>query len=117
MQVMVIVHASAASEADAMPAAFTADMMAAMGRFNDELRSAGVLLMAHGLAPTAKAKRIRFEAGGQTETAGPFTPAAAQVAGFWLWDVPDMDSAMAWARRCPPPMPGPCRIEVRPFRA
>jgi hypothetical protein len=117
MQVMVIVHASAASEADAMPAAFTADMMAAMGRFNDGLRAAGVLVMAHGLAPTAQGVRIRFDAGGHTETAGPFTPAAAQVAGFWLWNVPDMDTALAWARRCPPPMPGPCTIEVRPLHA
>lgn len=113
MRVMVIVHASPESEADAMPPAFLASMMAAMDRFNDELRAAGVLVVAHGLAPTAQGLRIHFDGGGQTESSGPFTPAGAQIAGFWLWDVPDMDSAMAWARRCPAPMPGRCSIEVR----
>jgi hypothetical protein len=115
MRVMVIVHASPESEADAMPPAFLASMMAAMDRFNEELRSAGVLGIAHGLAPTAQGARIHFAAGGQTESPGPFAPASAQIAGFWLWEVPDMATAMAWARRCPPPMPGACSIEVRPL--
>lgn len=114
MRVMVIVHASPESEADAMPPAFLASMMAAMDRFNDELSAAGVLVMAHGLAPTAHGRRIHFDGGSLEERCGPFAPAAAQIAGFWLWDVPDMDTALAWARRCPPPMPGPCSIEVRP---
>ena len=119
MRVMVLVKASAASEAEAMPAAWMTDMMAAMDRFNAELRAAGVLIMAEGLAATAHGKRIAFTADGPRVIDGPFAPAADQVAGFWLWEVASMDEAMAWAARCPDPMPpsaaGPNIIEVRPL--
>lgn len=112
MRVMVFVKATGDSEAGlvADPAA-----MAAMGRFNDELRAAGVLLAADGLQPTSQGKRIAFDGPGRTVIDGPFAPPGAQVAGFWLWAVKDMDEAVAWAKRCPNPMPGPSEIEIRPL--
>jgi hypothetical protein len=113
MHVLVLVKATQASETGALPPTWTAEMRAAMGRFNDELRAAGILLMAHGLAPTAQAKRIAFEGADRTVIDGPFVPPSEQVAGFWLWDVADMDEAVAWAKRCPNPMPGTGEIEIR----
>lgn len=89
--------------------------MAAMGRFNDELREAGVLIMAEGLKPTSQAKRVGFDGTHRTVTDGPFTETRELVAGFWIWDVRDMDEAVSWVRRCPNPMPGPSDIEIRPF--
>jgi hypothetical protein len=112
---MVFVKATENSERGFQPSAWATEMMAAMGRFNDELREAGVLIMADGLTPSAMAKRIAFDGPGRTVIDGPFAPAHALVAGFWLWDVKDMDEAVAWARRCPNPMPGPSEIEIRPF--
>lgn len=117
MRVLVLVKATEASETGAMPAAWRAEMMAAMGRFNDELRAAGVFVMAEGLAPTAQAWRVAFDGRARKESAGPFGPAGEQVAGFWLWEVRDMEEARAWVRRCPSPMPGPSVIEVRPVNA
>jgi hypothetical protein len=86
-----------------------------MGRFNLELHNAGVLLMAEGLKPTAKAKRVAFDGAGRTVIDGPFAEARELVAGFWLWEVKDMDEAVAWVKRCPNPMPGPSEIEIRPL--
>ncbi len=115
MRVMVLVKATEASENNSFQPAWTAEMMAAMGRFNDELRHAGILVMADGLKPTAHAKRIAFDGAARTIIDGPFTPPNELVAGFWLWNVKDMDEAIAWAKRCPNPMPGPSEIEIRPL--
>ena len=115
MRVMVLVKATEDSETGAMDPAWTAEMMAAMGRFNDELRNAGILLMADGLTPSAQGKRIAFVGPGRTVIDGPFAETRELVAGFWLWDVKDMDEAVAWVKRCPNPMPGPSEIEIRPL--
>ncbi len=113
MRVMVLVKATQESEADATPPEWTAQMMAAMGRFNDDLRAAGVLIMAEGLQPSAKGKRVAFDGDARIVSDGPFTPPGDQVAGFWLWEVQDMDEAVAWVKRCPDPMPGRSVIEIR----
>ena len=115
MRVMVLVKATQDSESDGPPTAWTAQMMAAMGRYNDALREAGILLMAEGLRPTAHARRIAFDGEGRTVIDGPLLPADAQVAGFWLWEVKDMAEAIDWVKRCPNPMPGPSAIEIRPL--
>lgn len=112
MRVMVLVKATQDSEAGGP---VDAAMMAAMGRFNDALKAAGVLVAADGLKPTSLAKRIAFDGIERRVIDGPFLPAGAQVAGYWIWNVADMDEAVAWARRCPNPMPGPSEIEIRPF--
>jgi hypothetical protein len=115
MRVMVLVKATEDSERGFSPDAWTAEMMAAMGRFNDELRDAGILVMAAGLKPTSHAKRVAFDGAGRTVIDGPFANPKDLVAGFWLWDVKDMDEALAWVKRCPNPMKGPSAIEIRPL--
>lgn len=93
----------------------TQAMMAAMGRFNDELRAAGILVTAAGLQPSDRGRRIAFDGDTRAVTAGPFAHPAELVAGFWIWDVKDMDEAIAWVKKCPNPMPVPSDIEIRPF--
>lgn len=115
MRVMVLVKATVASELDAMPVDWAAEMMDAMGRFNDELRAAGVFVMADGLAPSSAAKRVVFDGPARHVIDGPFAPVEELVAGFWLWEVKDTDEALAWAKRCPNPMPGLSVIEIRPM--
>ena len=115
MRVIVFVKATEDSEQGTMPAGWASEMMAAMGRFNDELRDAGILLMADGLKPTSQAKRVAFDGPGRTVIDGPFGQTRELVAGFWIWDVKDMDEAVAWVKRCPNPMPGASEIEIRPF--
>ncbi|BDU21961.1 YciI family protein [Dyella sp. GSA-30] len=115
MRVMVFVKATDQSENGTASAEWVAGMMAAMGRFNDELREAGVLLMAEGLQPTSQAKRVAFDGPSRRVIDGPFAETHELVAGFWIWDVRDMDEALAWVKRCPNPMPGPSEIEIRPF--
>jgi hypothetical protein len=112
MRVLVFVKATEDSEKGLLP---TAEAFAAMDRFNDELVEAGIMLAAAGLKPSAEAKRIAFDGPGRTVIDGPFAEARELVAGFWLWEVKDMDEAVAWAKRCPNPMPGPSEIEIRPF--
>lgn len=112
MRVMVLVKATQDSEAGGP---VDADMMAAMGRFNAALDAAGVLVAADGFKPTSSAKRIAFDGDERRVIDGPFLPPGAQVAGYWIWNVADMDEAVAWAMRCPNPMPGPSEIEIRPF--
>ena len=112
MRVMVFVKATEDSEAGVPP---TAEAFAAMDRYSDELVAAGIMLAAAGLKPTAQAKRIAFDGPGRAVIDGPFAATSELVAGFWLWEVKDMDTAVAWARRCPSPMPGPSEIEIRPF--
>ncbi len=112
MRVMVLVKATAASEAGVMP---SAEMLAAMGRFNEALAAAGVLVMGDGLTPSARGVRVAFEGETRRVVPGPFAAVGELVAGFWLWNVRDLDEAIAWVRRCPNPMPGPSEIEIRPL--
>ena len=112
MRVMVFVKATGDSESGAPP---PPGVMEAMGRFNAELHKAGILLMAEGLKPTSQAKRVAFDGPGRTVIDGPFAETRELVAGFWLWEVKDLDEAVAWVKRCPNPMPGPSEIEIRPL--
>ncbi len=112
MKVMVLVKATADSEAGVMPGA---DLFEAMGKFNEALLDAGVLLAGDGLKPSAHGVRIAFDGTQRTVVPGPFAQARELVAGFWLWQVGSMDEAIDWARRCPNPMPGPSELEIRPL--
>ena len=111
MRVLVIVKASPESEAGTPP---STELLEAMGRYNEELVNAGVMLAGEGLHPSAKGRRVRFSGGERTVTDGPFGEPASLVAGFWLWQVRSMDEAVEWARRCPNPMPGGGELEIRP---
>ncbi|MGQ3353878.1 MAG: YciI family protein [Phreatobacter sp.] len=115
MRVMVLVKATEDSERGFDPSPSSLAMMAAMGRFNEELRAAGVLIAGDGLKPSSEGRRVAFDGAGRTVTEGPFAPAGELVAGFWLWNVADMEEAVAWVKRCPNPMPGPSVIEIRPL--
>lgn len=115
MRVLVIVKATSDSERNLPATAWTDAMMAAMSRFNDALRDAGLFVMAAGLQPSSAGCRIAFDGDSRSLIPGPFLPADELIAGFWIWDVADMDEAVAWVRRCPNPMPGPSIIEIRPF--
>jgi hypothetical protein len=112
MRVMVIVKATKSSEAGAMP---SEKLLTDMGKYNEELVKAGILLAGEGLHPTTRAKRLRFSGETRTLVSGPFPHTEEQAAGFWLWQVKSMDEAIAWARRCPAPMPGEdSELELRP---
>ena len=111
MRVMVMVKATADSEAGVMP---SEELLAAMGAFNEELVKAGVMLAGEGLHPSAKGKRVRFSGRQRTVIDGPFAETKELVAGFWLWQVKSMEEAIEWARRCPNPMPTDSEIEIRP---
>jgi hypothetical protein len=115
MRVMVLVKATEDSEKGFFPTAETKARMEAMGRFNNELRNAGIRVMANGLTPSSQGKRIAFDGVARTIIDGPFAATSELVSGFWLWDVKDMDEAVAWVKRCPNPMPGPSEIEIRPL--
>jgi hypothetical protein len=115
MRVMVLVKATEDSEKGFALTTETKMMMEAMGKFNDELRDAGILIIADGLKPSSQGKRIAFDGPGRTVIDGPFAETRELVAGFWIWDVKDMEEAVAWVKRCPNPMPGPSEIEIRPF--
>jgi hypothetical protein len=115
MRVMVLVKATEDSEKGFVPTPETTAMMAAMGRFNDALAAAGILRDADGLRPSSDGKRVAFDGAGRTVVDGPFAHPRELVAGFWLWEVKDMDEAVAWVKRCPNPMPGPSEIEIRPL--
>jgi hypothetical protein len=110
MKVMVIVKASKASEAGEMPGQ---ELLAAMGNYNEELVKAGILLAGDGLHPTSKGKRVRFSGSERTVIDGPFAETKELIAGYWLWQVKDMDEAVAWLKRCPNPHPEPCEVEIR----
>jgi hypothetical protein len=111
MRVMVMVKASASSEAGAMP---SEQLLAEMGRYNEELVKAGVMLAGEGLHPSAKGVRVQFSGKQRTVVDGPFAETKELVAGFWLWQVRSMDEAIEWARRCPNPMPEDSELEIRP---
>ena len=111
MRVMVMVKASPESEAGEMP---DTELMAAMGRYNEELVKAGVMLAGEGLHPSSKGKRVQFSGKRRSVVDGPFAETKELVAGFWLWQVRSMDEAVEWVRRCPNPMVSDSEIEIRP---
>jgi len=115
MRVMVLVKATEDSEKGLLHTDWAAEMMAAMGKFNEELAKAGILRAADGLKPSSRGKRIAFDGTSRLVIDGPFAETKELVAGFWIWDVKDMDEAVAWVKRCPNPMQGPSEIEIRPI--
>lgn len=112
MRVMVLVKATTDSEKGTLP---TAELLEAMGKFNQDLANAGILRAADGLKPSSAGKRVAFKGVSRLVIDGPFTETKELIAGFWLWEVKDMDEAVAWVKRCPNPMPGPSEIEIRPL--
>lgn len=112
MRVMVIVKATRESEAGEMP---SEQLFTEMGKYNEELVKAGVLLAGEGLHPSSKGKRVRFVGPKRTVVDGPFTETKELVAGYWLWQVKSIEEAVEWARRCPNPMPNQeSELEIRP---
>jgi hypothetical protein len=112
MRVMVIVKATKNSEAGVLP---NEKLLADMGKFNEELVKAGVMLAGEGLHPSSKGKRVVFSGGKKSVIDGPFAETKELVAGFWLWQVKSIEEAVEWVRRCPEPMPGEeSVIEIRP---
>ena len=112
MRVMVLVKATTDSEAGAMP---STELLEAMGKYNEELVNAGIMLAGDGLKPSAQGKRVAFDGTRRTVVDGPFAETRELVAGFWLWEVRDMAEAVEWVKRCPNPMPGSSEIEIRPI--
>lgn len=110
MRVMVMVKATKDSEAGVMP---SERLLADMGKFNEELVKAGVMLAGEGLHPSAKGARVKFSGTKRTVVRGPFGDANELVAGYWMWQVKSLDEAIEWVRRCPNPMPGDSEIEIR----
>ena len=109
---MVLVKATTDSEAGILP---SAELMEAMGDFNQQLFEAGIMKIGDGLKPSSEGKRVAFDGDDRTVIDGPFPAVGELVAGFWLWEVKDMDEALEWVKRCPNPMPGPSEIEIRPL--
>ena len=113
MRVMVFVKATKKSEAGELP---SEQLVTEMGKFNEALVEAGVMLMGDGLRPSSAGKRVTFGGSAPTVSDGPFAATEELVAGFWLWQVKSMDEALEWAKRCPNPMPGERGVlEIRPF--
>jgi hypothetical protein len=110
MRFMILVKATKDSEAGKMP---DETLLAEMGRFNEELVKAGVMLAGEGLHPSSKGARVRFSGVKRTVIDGPFTETKELVAGFWLWQVKSREEAIEWVKRCPNPMPGESEIEIR----
>ncbi len=111
MRFMMIVKADKNSEAGVLP---SQELLAAMGKYNEELVKAGVMLAGEGLHPSSKGKRVRFSGDKRTVIDGPFAETKELIAGFWLWEVRSMDEAIEWVRRCPNPMQSESEIEIRP---
>jgi hypothetical protein len=111
MRVMVIVKADKNSEAGVMP---DETLLADMGKFNEELAKAGIMLAGEGLQPSSKGARVRFSGDKRTVIDGPFSETKELVAGFWLWQVKSLDEAIEWVKRCPNPMGTESEIEIRP---
>lgn len=112
MKVMVIVKATADSEAGVMP---DPSLLTAMTRYNEDLANAGILLAGEGLKPTSQGARVQFDGPSRRVIDGPFAETRELIAGFWLWQVRSLDEAIEWVRRCPNPHPTPCEIEIRPL--
>lgn len=112
MRVVVFVKATKDSEAGKMP---DQQLLADMGKFNEELVKAGIMLAGEGLHPTSKAARVKFSGTKRTVVDGPFAETKELVAGFWLWQVRSMEEAIEWVKRCPNPHAGDSEIEIRPI--
>ena len=110
MRVMVIIKANERSEAGVMP---TEQLLIEMGKYNEELIKAGVMLAGEGLHPSSKGKRVRFSGAERTVIDGPFAETKELIAGFWLWQVKSMDEAVEWLKRCPNPMNEETEVELR----
>jgi len=111
MRVVVFVKATADSEAGNLP---QTELLEAMGKYNEELINAGIMLGGDGLKPSSAGKRIRFSGSDRSVIDRPFAETKELVAGYWIWEVRDMDEAVAWVKRCPNPMNGESEIEIRP---
>jgi len=111
MRVLVIVKATKESEAGVMP---DTQLLEDMGKFNEELVKAGVMLAGEGLHPSSRGARVRFDGDTRTVVDGPFAETKELVAGFWIWQVKSLDEAIEWVKRCPNPHPGKSEIEIRP---
>ena len=112
MRVMVIVKATHESEAGQLP---STELLEAMGRYNEELAKAGIMLAGEGLKPSSSGARVRFAGSERSVVDGPFAETKELIAGFWLWQVRSLEEAVEWARRCPNPMPGvESELELRP---
>jgi hypothetical protein len=112
MRVMVMVKATPESEAGQMP---SMELIAAMGRYNEELVKAGIMQAGDGLKPSSKGVRVKFSGKDRTVVDGPFAETKELIAGYWIWQVQSMEEAIEWVRRCPNPMPSESEIEIRPF--
>jgi hypothetical protein len=112
MKVMVIVKASKDSEAGVMP---STQLLSEMGKFNEELVKAGVMLAGDGLQPSSKGVRVRFSGKNRSVTDGPFAETKELIAGYWIWQVKSMEEAVAWLKRCPNPMKEDSDVEIRPL--
>ena len=118
MRVMVIVKANEDSEKEGLPRDWSKEQLAMleeMGKFNEELIKAGLLIAGDGLKPSRFGKRVHFDGKKRSVTDGPFSETKELVAGFWVWQVRSMEEAIEWVKRCPNPMIGPSDIEIRPF--
>ena len=110
MRFMIIVKATKDSEAGVMP---SEQLLTEMGKFNEELVNAGVMLAGEGIQPSSKGARVRFSGSTRTVIDGPFAETKELIAGFWLWQVKSKTEAIEWVKRCPNPMPGESEIEIR----
>jgi hypothetical protein len=110
MRFMVIVKATKDSEAGVMP---SEKLLTEMGKFNEELAKAGVMLAGDGLHPSSKGKRVRFSGKNRTVIDGPFAETKELIAGYWMWNCKSLDEAVAWVKRCPNPHEEECEIEIR----
>jgi hypothetical protein len=112
MRFMILVKATADSEAGVMP---SEQLFAEMGAFNEELVKAGIMKSGDGLQPSSKGARVRFSGKDRKVIDGPFAETKELVAGFWIWECKSLAEAIEWVKRCPNPMPGDSEIEIRPF--
>jgi len=110
MRFMVIVKATRDSEAGILP---SGELLTAMGKYNEELAKAGILLAGEGLQSSSKGARVRFSGPKRTVVDGPFAETKELIAGFWMWKVKSKEEAIEWVKRCPNPMPGDSEIEIR----
>jgi hypothetical protein len=107
---MIIVKATKDSEAGRMPGK---ELLAEMGKYNEELAKAGILLAGDGLHPSSKGARVKFSGKNRTVIDGPFAETKELIAGYWIWQVKSKQEAIEWVKRCPNPMPGDSEIEIR----
>ena len=115
MRFMVLVKATTDSEQNSVPTEQMTQMLTEMGRYNEELVKAGVMLAGEGLHPSSKGVRVKFNGPKRTVVDGPFTETKELVAGYWIFQVKSKEECIEWVKRCPNPMPGPSELELRPI--